>query len=173
MFTVSHGIPIQILLSNAVLIIFFVSFNMISQIDDCNISHGFKTDHTAVSLQLTTVEEARGRGFWKFNTSLLNDTEYVNIVKQCIVNVTTTNHGTLNPNLLWDFLKCHIRSKTLEYSAVVSKKRKAVEATLVAKLNDLEQRYNLNPLDAMHSNGNQGLQSNSGRPHVTGENVRS
>lgn len=123
---------------------FLVSFNLLTQIDECTISHGFKTDHSSVSLQVTTVEEARGRGFWKFNTSLLQDIDYVNMIKNCISEVLTDNgNQDMNPNLLWDFLKCQIRSRTIEYSALNSRKRKMHEVNLLKRLDELEQQLTI------------------------------
>ena len=70
------------------------------------------------------------------------------MVRQC-VNDVKTNVSNLNPNMLWDYLKCHIRSKTLGYSARISKKRKVKEENLVSKLNNLEQQFNSNPTDVI------------------------
>ena len=45
---------------------------------------GYKTDHTGVTIKLDFFEQARGKGFWKFNNSLLKDKEYSKIVKDTI-----------------------------------------------------------------------------------------
>ena len=66
-----------------------------------------------MSINVVTTDEARGRGFWKFNTSLLHDIDYVNEIKQCINKVVTDDCiiQNMDPCTFWDFLKCHIRIK--------------------------------------------------------------
>ncbi|PJE77964.1 hypothetical protein CI610_03103 [invertebrate metagenome] len=46
---------------------------------------GYKTDHSAITLQIIIADFKRGRGFWKFNNSLLKDTLYINKVKETIL----------------------------------------------------------------------------------------
>ncbi len=56
---------------------FLVSFNLLSQIEKWNISYGFMSDHSSVSLLVMTVDEAPGRGFF----GIQNYTNYVNMIK--------------------------------------------------------------------------------------------
>ena len=117
-------------------------------------SPGFKTDHSAVSINVVTTDEVRGRGFWKFNTSLLHDIDYVNEIKQCINKVVTDDCiiQNMDPCTLWDFLKYHIRSKTIEYSAKISRIRKEQENLLIQRLGDLEHQYDTNPTVDIQNN---------------------
>jgi len=132
---------------------FLVSFNLLAQVDNCNISTGFKTDHSSVDVNLVTTSHARGRGFWKFNTSLLQDANYVKLVKGWInETVNDVNNRDLNPNVLWDFLKYYLRSETMKYSASISRKNKSREVQLIGKINELEGKYNTNPSDHLLNN---------------------
>ena len=66
----------------------------------------------------------RGQGFWKLNTSFLNDIEYVNRIK-LITNQTKAEYvqdDTVNPNLLWEMVKMKVREESLKYGT--SKKKK-------------------------------------------------
>ena len=87
---------------------FLVSHNLVTQIDECNILPGFKTDHSAISLNLYSIQEIRGRGFWKFNTSLLQDETYAELVRTCIKENKSNFYDALDPNTFWDFLKCQM-----------------------------------------------------------------
>ena len=40
-----------------------------------------------VSIHLKTNQNPRGAGFWKFDTSLLSDIDYINVIKETIKNV--------------------------------------------------------------------------------------
>ena len=123
---------------------FLISYSLYTQIEQCNISPGFKTDHSSIDVKIESSNDCRGRGFWKFNVSLLNDIEYVNKIKKCIHEVNT-NCKYMNPDMLWDFLKCEIRTISIEYSINISKTRKKEESRLVKNINDLESRYSINP----------------------------
>ena len=48
-------------------------------------------DHSAIiTLEVCFKQAERGKGYWKFNISLLRDNNYVNIVKKCIAETITT-----------------------------------------------------------------------------------
>ena len=49
-----------------------------------NVIPGYRTDHSAIMFTFSTGLGKRGKGYWKFNSQLLRDLEYVNKVKQCI-----------------------------------------------------------------------------------------
>ena len=50
-------------------------------VNNTEIAPGFKTDHWLVQLSLIKENQPRGKGFWKFNSSLLSDMDYVNAIK--------------------------------------------------------------------------------------------
>ena len=128
---------------------FFISFRLYTQIDQCDISLGFKTDHSSVDVRIISANERRVRGLWKFNASLLNDIDYVNKIKQFIHDVNA-KCKYMNPNLLWDFMKCEKRTVTIEYSISISRNRKKKhENALVKKINELEANYSCNPTETV------------------------
>jgi hypothetical protein len=44
----------------------------------------YKTDHSAIIFTFATSLAKRGKGYWKFNSQLLRDTDYIKRVKTCI-----------------------------------------------------------------------------------------
>ena len=52
-----------------------------------DISAGFKTDPSMVTIQVALHTNPRGPGFWKLNTSFLSGTEYINQIKTSIEGV--------------------------------------------------------------------------------------
>ena len=47
-------------------------------IRDIDIVPAIKTDHSAITLQLHKIEDGKkGPGFWKMNSSMLNDTSFI------------------------------------------------------------------------------------------------
>ena len=59
---------------------FLISNSLKDYVVDTNIYHGFKSDHSLVSLHICNEDEKPGKGTWKFNVSLLQDPEYTNMV---------------------------------------------------------------------------------------------
>ncbi len=55
----------------------------------------------------------RGRGFWKFNNNLLYDREYVNLIKETVIeSKNNLNHYT-DKGLVWELVKLKIRSVSI------------------------------------------------------------
>ncbi len=65
---------------------FLVTEDIMALISKCDIITGYRSDHSIINITLTISNDKRGKGFWKFNTSLLSDQEYVHIIKNTIRN---------------------------------------------------------------------------------------
>ena len=63
---------------------FLVSDDLLNFINASEIIPGYRTDHSAVTLKLQFSAHSRGRGYWKFNNSLLHDKECVKLIKENI-----------------------------------------------------------------------------------------
>ena len=58
---------------------FFVSNSFIYRIGKCEIGHCIYSDRNLIGLEITSKTKCeRGRGFWKLNTSLLQDKACIN-----------------------------------------------------------------------------------------------
>ena len=71
--------------------------------------------------------QCRGKGFWKFINCLLNDFEYISLIKETLINIQT-DFITENKNTIWEFAKFKIRTETMIYG---SKKAKITKANLL------------------------------------------
>ena len=65
---------------------FLISEELLSIVHNVRILPGYRTDHSIIELELKLSENARGRGVWRFNNSLLRDHDYIKLVKD-IINV--------------------------------------------------------------------------------------
>ena len=90
------------------------------------ISYGYRSDHSLVSLEIEWTEVTRGKGFWKFNSSLLVDPEYVNLVKQVIEAVKEQFREHHSSQTILEMIKLKLRGVTIPYCA--RKKRLTLEA---------------------------------------------
>ena len=100
------------------------------------------SDHALISIEIDFRNFKRGRGYWKFNNSLLKDLEYVSVVKKSIRNVIKTYCSndfididvdeaspeqlqsipcTINDQLLLDMIQLEIRGNTIKYASAKKK----------------------------------------------------
>ena len=106
-----------------------LDFFLVNQSAFCNtvevdIMPGYKSDHSLVTLKLSLHSNARGRGFWKLNTSLLNETEFINQIKSTIQQTKDeyANDEFVYPKLLWQVIKMKVREESMKYGASEKKK---------------------------------------------------
>ncbi len=62
----------------------FISEHILNDLTSYKIEPGLHSDHSILKIQIGSNNLARGRGFWKFDTSLLHDITYVNEIKNII-----------------------------------------------------------------------------------------
>jgi len=132
-------------------------------------------DHKAIEIGFGIAKNKRGKGYWKMNTSILDDNEYRKSMETLIVNTFNEYDTILDKITLWEFLKVRIKHFTIEYSvSMASKKRSDVNMLedrlknidlLLAKCNDtsLERERNecKNALDMIYDEKSKGYQVRS------------
>ncbi len=98
----------------------FMSLGLTGFINNSAIKPGLCTDHSQILLTLFMQNTTRGPGFWKFNTSLLHDTDLVNLVKEVITETVAINKEASH-QLLWDTVKVQIKGNNIRYSSIKKK----------------------------------------------------
>ena len=63
---------------------FLVSESVLNKTVSCEIIPAYRSDHPRVILRQKLNVQARGKGFWKLNCSLLNDSTFLELVKKVI-----------------------------------------------------------------------------------------
>ena len=127
-----------------------------SLVGSSDIKFGYRTDHNLVTLTLVSRSLPKRGGFWKFNNSLLEDREFVRMIRESITDfkrqyaLPVYHPDTMNENkevvfgvndqLFLEVLLCHLRGKCIEYS--VRRKRFMLEREnkLVTEVATLERR---------------------------------
>lgn len=141
---------------------FLTSETLCSHITTSDIHAGYRTDHSLVSIGISLGRHEKRSTYWKFNTSLLRDLDYVREIKQVIsdtkkeyaapiydpINVDNIPISdiqlTLNDQLFFETLLLNIRGKTISYSSFLKKCNKKKEETLLEEIDNLEQQGPLN-----------------------------
>ena len=80
------------------------------------------TDHSPITFSYFKNEE-RGRGFWKFNNSLIENEEYVHQMKKFISDTFNElfNENILDDQVKLEYLKYNIRKYTINFSEKLAK----------------------------------------------------
>lgn len=115
---------------------FLVSFGLLANVHRTSITHGYLTDHASIRMILKTTSQPRGPGFWKLNTSLLKEADYIRQIKEVIVNTVQDNRGA-DPALMWETIKLQCRGKSIQYGSRKKRKRKNKIKSLEKEINDL------------------------------------
>ncbi len=129
---------------------FLVTSDWVSRTLQTKITPGYRTDHSLLTLKLNIQTFPRGKGFWKFNASLLYDKAYVQLVKKAIEEAVERykipDGGSDSDNVkfsiddqtFFEMLKLDIRGKTISYCTHLKKLREAQEDKLE---HDIESLY--------------------------------
>ena len=97
----------------------------------CEIQNSVYSDHNPVTLELYIDNETvRGKGFWKFNNSLLTDSDYVAKVKSTLNEYKERYKNHKNHCLIWDTAKAELRGITISHSTHKARERKTLELNL-------------------------------------------
>ena len=89
------------------------------------------SDHSAIIFKLhPTYEGNQGRSYWKFNSSLMDDRQFVNSLKNEIPVFEKEVCSLTDPIMEWEFLKFKLREFSRSFSIQKSKERKAQRCEL-------------------------------------------
>ena len=73
---------------------FLISDDMQRNVNSCEILHGIQSDHSPLLLKIFSIPESqRGPGYWKFNNSLLNVSNFVDSMR-ALINELISHHET-------------------------------------------------------------------------------
>ena len=141
---------------------FLISENLLPSVKISDIDFGYRSDHSFPKVILKFNEFKHGKGLWKFNNSLLQEPDFLNIVKQCISDtkaqycIPIYNYDnidsipdneiqfTIDDQLFLETILMNIRSKTISYASFKKKKMNLKENDLKCEIQEMETQNNLN-----------------------------
>ena len=62
-----------------------VNHGLADNVSNIEYSYGCRTDHSLLSMEININDIKRGPGIWKLNNKLLMEEEYINSIKECII----------------------------------------------------------------------------------------
>jgi exonuclease III len=140
---------------------FLISKELISSTSETHIIPGYRTDHSGITITLYLNIPKRGKGYWKFNNSLLSEPTYVKKVKdkiselkmqyasapykrENIINIPIKElQLQINDQLFFEVLCMEVRGLTISFSTHANKERNRVESKLLLDIDKLEKEVNI------------------------------
>ena len=119
-----------------------VSVSIAGRVSEASILPGYKTDHSLCKIDFHCHSNTRRPGFWKLNTALLSETEYVNAIKTTISQTVSQyeNDQEVDEVLLWEMIKLEIRNSSMKYSKVKMKEMRRKEDVIESEIATLEKQ---------------------------------
>ena len=135
--------------------LFLASTNLLDLTKKCNINSSYRSDHSAIELELIISKFKRGKGLWKFNSSLLESPEYIKLINKVIdeeklkyalpvynPNFLKANYTkfemTIDDDLFLETLILRIRGETIKFSTMQKKALSTTEKQLIEDIETLE-----------------------------------
>ena len=89
---------------------FFKANDLQFGVTSCETLCPLSSDHSPVRLKLhADSADYRGRGYWKFNSSLLENNRYVSDIKNKINELMSTFKDFDDPRINWEYIKLKMR----------------------------------------------------------------
>ena len=120
---------------------FFVSDKMHDYITDMEIIPSIRSDHSAITLQIKSIQGfEKGRGYWKLNSSIIDNEDFVQEI-MVDKDVWIQEASQLeDPRLIWEFFKYKIRAFAIRKGTEYAKNRKQREEHLNKKFKELQKQ---------------------------------
>ena len=106
-------------------------------------SIGF-SDHLLTSIVLKFNKFKFGKSYYKMNVSVLQDIQYINMMKNKIPEIIQDN-SVLDPHLKWEMTKKEIKEITISYCKNLAVKKREEKLNLTAELEELKIQIANNP----------------------------
>jgi hypothetical protein len=127
-----------------------VSTQLMFQLEQVDIKTSIRSDHSLITINFFKSEiPDRGPGYWRFNASLLKDTNYVTQINNCFTKSMDKYKEVKDKGLLWDLIKMEIRSSTICYSKNKAKQTRSNIKNAVVTMEKLEKQINTDPSDEL------------------------
>ena len=121
---------------------FLVSASIAGRVSKADILPSYKTDHSLCTIEVNYQSNKRGPGFWKLNSALFSEIEYINTIKATIAQTLTQyeNDVEVDEVLLSEMIKLEIRATSIKYSKTKMKGMRKIEDTIESEITSLERR---------------------------------
>ena len=123
-----------------------VSDTLQEDVESVEIIPWIKFDHSAITLALNGIDDSKGGpSFWKFNSTLVNDNEYCQLLDGNFKIWQEEYKEIIDKRVLWDLLKYKIRFFTINYSKIKAQSRRANVIEVEGNLRHCKEKCDAEP----------------------------
>ena len=95
-----------------------------------------QSHHHLIGLHITLTEFPRGRGYWTFNQSLLDDNLFLTKTKKFINYFFCVQHRYRRSLIVWDTFKCTFKGHSIQYSSLKQKQFRSREIRIIKEIEE-------------------------------------
>ena len=123
-----------------------VSDSLQDDLDLVDIKTSIKSDHPAITLSINCLDDLeKGPNFWKFNSNLVNDSAYCELLTTEYANWLEEFKEVQDKRVLWDLIKYKIRPQTIRYSRTKVRERRKKLQNLENDLKECAEKCDSDP----------------------------
>ena len=127
-----------------------ISATLMYNVTDCEIKPSIKSDHCLISLAISrNLNTKKGPGLWKFNSSLLQNDDYVQMMTVKFTYWDKEYSNMQNKNLKWDIIKSLIRIETKKFSKKLARQNKDAESELYERLQHIMVKLDVHQTESL------------------------
>lgn len=127
---------------------FLLPQDLLSSVMSCTIGPILLSDHSPVYLKLALGHQRERTKYWRFNASLLSNTEACLKIKQWIGQYWQENSfSPVTSAVIWDAAKAVIRGHLISYTSAIKKAANERASQLQKELTTLEQSHKQSPTE--------------------------
>ena len=102
------------------------------------ISRAPTPDHKAVDIHIQLYRNRLGKGYWKMNASILEDSDYTEGMEKMILETINEYSDFTDKISLWEFLKIRIKNFTIQFCVARARNQNDQAKTLEARINYID-----------------------------------
>ena len=119
-----------------------ISYGLDQNVEHCTYVSSTHTDHRAYLIVVDLNPIERGTGFWKFNSSLLRDKDFLHQMGRKLEEIVVECES-MDPKETWERIKTKVKVESQKYSRNKSQDDQLIIAQLSEVINEMEDRMPL------------------------------
>lgn len=124
--------------------------SLINYVKSITIKDAPVPDHKAIICHLEFSNNKRGSGYWKLNTSILEENVYKQGILNVLQNTISQYQNVLCKRKLWDMCKIRFKEFSIQYSVKRNKQLKSEVQNLELALTNIESKIDLDLTNIEH-----------------------
>ena len=143
---------------------FLISEDILSSDPKADILNAYKSDHNIIKLSFCKSSQKRGKGIWKFNNALLENKDFIEMIKAEILLAEETyalpvydptfvarDKGetleiSISSTLFLETLLCQMRGQIIKFSKTIKKIETEMEEILTNSIKHLQEEIDSDPI---------------------------